>query len=90
MTYTIRSAQWGNEAHTSAVIDTVEVNNVAISLADTPQEWAAFLIFASTHIVAEVPVIPLPPVLTKAERLDRMLASRGLTLADLKTLLGVP
>jgi len=42
MPYTIISARWGNSESTSAVIITREAAAVAISEADTPEEWARF------------------------------------------------
>lgn len=43
MTYTIKTASWGNEDKSSAIINTEEVGHVAISAADTPDEWQNLL-----------------------------------------------
>lgn len=41
MSYTILSARYANAENTCAVAQTVEAGSVAISLVDTPAEWAA-------------------------------------------------
>lgn len=63
MSYTIQSAQWGNVEQTSAVIITQEVGAVAISIIDTPSEWAAFISWAGTNSVSSVPKDMLPNIL---------------------------
>lgn len=83
MTYTIRSAQWGNEENTSAVIFTKENGAVAISQNDTPDEWANFAEFRKTNAVASMPTFA-PPA-SKQQALEKRL---GMTVAELKALLG--
>lgn len=39
MTYTLKSARYANEDHSSAIIDTEEDGHVAISAVDTPEHW---------------------------------------------------
>jgi len=43
VTYTIISARYANPEHTAALLMTEEAASVAISAADTPEEWAAML-----------------------------------------------
>jgi hypothetical protein len=43
MTYTILSAQYANEDHSAAVIQTEEAGGVLVSEADTPDLWAAMM-----------------------------------------------
>lgn len=62
MPYTINSAQYANADKTAAVINTVEVADVAISTVDTPDEWMSLLQWegAGNKIAAYVP--PPSPV----------------------------
>lgn len=88
MTWTIRSARWGNDDHTSAVVLSGEVGHVAISEVDTPEEWKGFLQWVSYgHPVEDLPPPPLPPSAT--DKLDRFLARSGLTRAELKAALSI-
>ena len=86
MTYRIRSARWGNEDKTSAVILTDEVGHVAISALDTPEEWAAFQQWTKKNMVADAR--PKPRALTPQQKFDRLFARLGMTPAEFKTLLG--
>lgn len=86
MTYTIHNAQWANEDKSSAVILSTEVGHVAISAVDTPVEWEAFLAWAASNMVIDLP-LPLPRP-TKEQRFDCWLAGMGMTVADFKALLG--
>lgn len=83
MTYTIQSAQWGNEDNTSAVIFTKENGAVAVSLKDTPAEWANLLEFQKTNPTSPMPVFTTPAS-TKQQRLEKQL---GMTISELKVLL---
>jgi hypothetical protein len=86
VTYTILSARWGNDDHTSAVALSEEVGHVAISEVDTPDMWAALMQWCSYgHRVEDVP--PPPPPLTKADKLDRLLGRAGLSIEDLRAAL---
>ena len=90
MTYTIQSAQWGDEARDSAVIMTAEVAAVAISARDTPEEWAAFQEWQTSNTVAELS--PRPPPLTKDQKFDQFFTGLGMTPAEFqaKIALGLP
>lgn len=72
MTYTIRSATWGNVDCTSAVIMTDEVAAVAISAVDTPEEWQAFQVWAAKNPVTDMPA-PVTAV-RKPTLVDRVAA----------------
>ena len=87
MSYTILDARWGNLEKTSAVVRTAEVGHVAISFADTTEEWIAFLQWAKSNPVEDLPAPKAPPPpLTSEQKLGKM----GLTIAELKTVLGLP
>lgn len=65
MTYTILSAQWGNEDKSSAVITTKEAAAVAVSPVDTPEEWYAFLEWSSKNYVSDLAApVSSPPKIT--------------------------
>lgn len=81
MTYTILSAQWGNEDKSAVVAITREVAAVALSAVDTPEEWAAFQKWAQSNLVSALPV-PVVVTLTPEQKLAKI----GLTPAELKTL----
>lgn len=89
MSYTIRSARFANPEHSAAVADTVEAAHVALSAADTPAAWAALMAAAARGelaIAAYAPP-PAPAARTPAEKLSALLATEGLTLAQIKALL---
>jgi len=68
MSYTILSAQWGNDEATSVVAVTEEVGAVALSQADTPEEWQNFLEwYARGNTVTNI-VIPDPVPRTISDR----------------------
>lgn len=69
MTYTIKSAQWGNEDRTSVIAITEEVAAVALSEVDTPKEWENFLKWAQKNEVAELPTPQARPP-SKVELLE--------------------
>jgi hypothetical protein len=54
--YTILSARWGDEAHASVVIDTVESGSVVISARDTPEAWADYILWAINNPISNPPV----------------------------------
>ena len=71
MPYTIISARWGNNERTSAVIITKEAAAVAISVADTPEEWARFQEWrADGGEVAAAPT--MSPPRSEKERMDEL------------------
>jgi hypothetical protein len=82
MTHTIRTARWGNQDKSSAVVVTDECGAVAISEVDTPDEWTAFLAWEKANAVEE----PLPPKqpLTRAQLVERKL---GVSVEELKSML---
>lgn len=90
MSYTIRSARFANPEHSAAVADTVEAAHVALSAADTPAAWAALVAAAARGELAIAAYAPPPAAeaaRTPAEKLSALLATEGLTLAQIKALL---
>jgi hypothetical protein len=92
MTYTIRSARWGNREHTSAVILSDEVGHVAISETDTPKEWAAFQVWTQTNTVVEPnwqtdddELARREAIRTDPERVDLLNRLRTATAAQIRT-----
>jgi hypothetical protein len=71
-----------DEKHVYKPLDPLRI----VAETDTPYEIGGNLIGG---VYEPPPPPPKPPVLTKRKRLDRMLAAHGLTLADLKSMLGV-
>ena len=61
MAYTILLAVYANPNSTSAVLATVEAGAVAISEADTPEEWAAL---AASGVTVSPYVAPVPSVVS--------------------------
>lgn len=57
MTYTIISAVFANSEHTAALVMTQEAGEVALSLLDTPDAWAAMLEWGTPDEYVE----PEPP-----------------------------
>ena len=81
MTYTIRSATWGNTDKNSAVILSDECSYVAISEADTPEEWKNFTEWQKTNPVSDLPV---GKPMTKKDILEKKM---GMTITELKALI---
>jgi hypothetical protein len=72
MIYTIISAQYANEDHTAAVIDTAEAAAVLVSEKDTPDLWAEMLDWGSPAAY----VAPTPqPEPSPIEKLAAFLAA---------------
>lgn len=61
MAYTIISAVYANPNSTSAVLVTVEAGAIAISEADTPEEWAEL---AASGVTVSPYVAPVPSVVS--------------------------
>lgn len=69
MSYTVLSARYANAENTAAVLETVEVGDVLISLKDTPDAWAL------AHQASISPYIPA--ALSQEQRIDSLLAGGG-------------
>ncbi|MCM0018909.1 MAG: hypothetical protein NBV67_02850 [Tagaea sp.] len=57
MSYTFLSAQYANAENTAAVAITKEASAVALSAADTPEEWAALLAWGTPTAYVAQPVV---------------------------------
>lgn len=96
MTYTIKTASWGNEDNTSAILNTEEVGHVCISERDTPQEWVAMLAWSDAGNVIR-PYGEGSAYKAEKERqavsaarkaeAEKKLAKIGLTVDDIKAVL---
>lgn len=80
MTYTVLSAVYGDAKHQSIVAHTAEAGAVAFAESDRPDLWAQA---QKVGVSAYVP--PVVRAITPAEKL----AAAGLTVADLRNLLGL-
>lgn len=69
MTFTIKSARWGNEERTAAILDTGECAFVAISVKDTPEEWEAFLKWQDSNKVDPAAVSEDKPRFSSSEKI---------------------
>lgn len=75
----ILSARFCNPAHTAVEAMTDDNGAVMLSAADTPQEWAALMIWATAHDIAPY-VQPVPGSITPLQA-RRALRAAGLTAA---------
>lgn len=86
MTYTMRSAAFANAAHSAAVVETDEAGSVALSAADTPDDWLDLLCSGIAIAPFEPPQAPAFAVTPTPEQWRALLKATGKTYVEIDAL----